>query len=224
MLFKKANPLLWDPPETRLERQRMVQEQLRGRGIGDARVLEVMERLPRERFVLEIYQELAYRDGALPIGQEQTISQPYMVAVMAELLALKGEERVLEVGAGSGYGAAVLAQLAGEVVAVERIDALLKAAVERWDALGLENIRGVLGDGSVGYEGLYDAISVTAAAPEIPPSLVAQLRPVTGRMVIPVGTRGMQNLLLVRKGEEGEILIHTLFACTFVPLLGKEGW
>lgn len=204
----------------------MVSSQLVPRGISDVRVLKAMETIPRERFVPYAMGPFAYWDGPLAIGHGQTISQPYMVAVMAEALSLTGTECVLEVGAGSGYGAAILSCLARQVIAVERIPELLDLARERWSSLGLDNIIGVSGDGSLGVEthAPYDGISVTAAAPRVPPTLLAQLRPETGRMTIPIGERGMQQLCLVRRPEVDGMSIVPQFSCMFVPLIGQEGW
>ncbi|MEO5332042.1 MAG: protein-L-isoaspartate(D-aspartate) O-methyltransferase [Magnetococcus sp. YQC-5] len=215
-----------DPASTRASRQAMVKQQLESRGIRDLRVLQAMAEMPRERFVSPDLSYLAYWDGPLAIAHGQTISQPYMVAAMAEALALTGTEVVLEIGAGSGYGAALLSRLARTVIAVERIAPLLEEAQHRWTSLGLRNIIGVLGDGSCGVAEYapFDGISVTAAAPVIPPSLVAQLRPEVGRMTIPVGERHWQYLCLVRRSMTGAITMTREFPCTFVPLLGKEGW
>ncbi|NGZ06707.1 MAG: protein-L-isoaspartate(D-aspartate) O-methyltransferase [Magnetococcales bacterium] len=209
--------------QTRLE---MVTSQLAARGIQDARVLEAMGTIPRECFVSPELESLAYWDGPLVIGHGQTISQPFMVAAMAASLVLQGDEVVLEVGAGSGYGAAVLSRLARQVVAVERIPELLEAARARWSALGLDNITGVLGDGTLGVPewAPFDGICVTAAAPRIPPSLLMQLCPDQGRMIIPLGARAVQQLCLVRRVQAGEVQIIPQFACRFVPLLGEEGW
>lgn len=215
-----------NPASTHLARQEMLQNQLEQRGIADARVLQAMGEIPREQFVSPEMADMAYWDGPLPIGHGQTISQPYIVAVMAEALELTGSERVLEVGAGSGYGAAVLSRLAHTVIAVERIPTLLDAARKRWQSLGLTNIIGILGDGSQGTirHAPFDAISVTAAAPAVPPSLLAQLHPDVGRITIPIGDRHLQHLCLVRRHSTGEMLIDRRFPCTFVPLLGEEGW
>ena len=215
-----------DPPETRLLRQRMIREQLVARGIDDLAVLYAMQQIPRECFVPDLPVETVYRDGPLPIGQGQTISQPYMVAVMASLLQLHDQAIVLEVGAGSGYGAAVLALLAKQVVAIERLPTLLALAQNRWHTLGLDHIVGVVGDGTLGWpDGApYDGISVTAAAPGIPPTLLAQLRPNQGRMVIPVGTRHLQMLQVIQRTDHNQAAITEPFPCVFVPLLGAEGW
>lgn len=220
-----STPML-DPPETREARSRMVRGQLAPRGIGDSRVLAAMGEIPREVFAGSGNRSRAYDDGPLPIGEGQTISQPFMVASMSELLELTGMETVLEIGAGSGYGAAILSRLAKRVVAVERLPGLLETARARWAALGLENIEGVAGDGTLGWRegGPYHAISVTAAAPRVPPSLVDQLIPERGRMVIPVGDRFLQTLQVVRLGRDGQIRTEKQYGCAFVPLLGEEGW
>ncbi len=220
-----SNPL-FDPSASLDLRQEMVREQLLPRGIRDSRVLKAMEETPRELFATGFRLSQVYWDGPLPIGEGQTISQPYMVAVMAERLELDGSETVLEIGAGSGYGAAILGQLAKRVVAVERIPSLLERARERWRTLGLDHIDGVLDDGTLGWPGAapYDGISVTAAAPDIPPTLFNQLRIETGRMIIPIGSRGHQMLTRVRRGADDRPVSEALFPCVFVPLLGKEGW
>ncbi|MBF0182452.1 MAG: protein-L-isoaspartate(D-aspartate) O-methyltransferase [Magnetococcales bacterium] len=217
---------MFDPEQTRAARQDMVAGQLVPRGIRDPRVLRAMAAIPRERFVPDALAADAYRDGPLPLGCGQTISQPYMVAVMAEELQLTGTETVLEVGAGSGYGAAILSCLARRVIAVERIPELLDQAIGRWNALGLDNITGILGDGTLGAPEYapFDGISVTAAAPGVPRSLFEQLRVATGRMTIPVGERFLQHLCLVRRKADGAMAMETRFGCVFVPLVGREGW
>ena len=168
----------------------------------------------------------AYADCALPIGYGQTISQPYMVAVMAERLKLSGRETVLEIGTGSGYGAAVLALLAARVITIERIPELLDEARTRWALLGLTNIRGETGDGTLGWpeDAPYGGIVVTAGAPRVPEPLFQQLVPETGRLVIPVGDRFCQMLLVVRRGRDGTPLVIKEFPCAFVPLVGAKGW
>ncbi|MEO5363690.1 MAG: protein-L-isoaspartate(D-aspartate) O-methyltransferase [Magnetococcus sp. DMHC-8] len=215
-----------DPPATRLLRQRMIQEQIVARGVRDPAVLYAMQQIPRELFVPDWPVETAYRDGPLPIGQGQTISQPYMVAVMASLLRLHDQAIVLEVGAGSGYGAAILALLAKRVIAVERLPLLLEQAQARWQALELDRVLGVTGDGTLGWPACapYDGISVTAAAPALPPTLLAQLRPNNGRMVIPVGSRHLQTLQVVQCTDRQQTAVTEQFPCVFVPLLGQEGW
>jgi protein-L-isoaspartate(D-aspartate) O-methyltransferase len=209
-----------------LEEQRrgMVQEQIRDRGIQDPRVLDAMLRVPRHQFVSEDFVAGAYADQPLPIGEGQTISQPYMVAAMTQALELAGDERVLEIGTGSGYQAAVLAVLAREVHSVESVASLAAVAQERLARLGYENVHVHSGDGTLGWPEAapYDAIVVTAAAPQVPQPLVEQLAE-GGRMVIPVGPATEQELLLVRK-IEGRVTSETLHYCRFVPLLGRHGW
>jgi len=205
-------------------RREMVQEQIRERGVQDARLLDAMQRVPRHEFVSEDMQAGAYADQPLPIGEGQTISQPYMVAAMTEALALAGRERVLEVGTGSGYQAAVLSLLAREVHSVESVASLAKAAQARLARLGYGNVAVHCGDGTLGLAQAapFDAIIVTAAAPRIPPPLVEQLAE-GGRLVIPVGPATEQELVLVRK-LEGRATLETLHYCRFVPLLGRYGW
>ena len=202
----------------------MVEKQIRRRGVGSPRVLEAMLAVPRHEYVPAEFQQDAYADKPLPIGGGQTISQPFIVAAMAEALCLNGDERVLEVGTGSGYQAAVLSLLAREVYSVESHTPLALAAQERLTRLGYNNVHVHNGDGSLGFAegGPYDAILVTAAAPEIPPLLAGQLRE-GGRLVIPVGSRESQELLQVRK-EAGKLCSRALFDCRFVPLLGRYGW
>lgn len=206
---------------TRVE---MVEKQLRQRGIRDQRVLDAMLAIPREQFVFEDVPS-AYLDAPIPIGYGQTITQPYMTALMAQSLMLNGSEKVLDVGTGSGYHAAVLGRLARRVISVERIPELAATARANLDRTGLgENIMVICGDGSLGYppEAPFDAISVAAGSPEVPPALLDQLRE-PGRLVIPVGTRRDQQLQLVQK-YNGNILTNDVTGCRFVPLLGEEGW
>ena len=202
----------------------MVARQIRDRGIHSARVLEAMQAVPRHLFVPEEWLRAAYADEPLPIGEGQTISQPFMVAAMAEALSLEGEERVLEVGCGSGYQAAVLSRLAREVIAVEMQAALAASARERLARLGYANVTVEDGDGSAGWLALapYDAILVTAAAPEVPKPLIDQLAE-GGRLVIPVGGSKHQELLRIVK-REGRMIERSLYSCRFVPLLGRYGW
>lgn len=204
----------------------MVETQLVPRGITDERVLAAMERVPRHLFIPPEYMETAYEDMALPLGGGQTISQPYMVAVMTELLALKGgeKEKVLEVGTGSGYQTAVLAELGAEVYTVEYRPELAERAERKLEELGYGNIRCITADGSMGWpQGApYQAVLVTAAAPEVPAPLVEQLDE-GGRLVIPLGSRDSQRL--VKASKSGGRLVreyHTY--CVFVPLLGEYGW
>jgi protein-L-isoaspartate(D-aspartate) O-methyltransferase len=203
----------------------MVSRDLAGRGITDERVLEAMGEVPREAFLPEPVVRRAYDDGALPIGNGQTISQPYVVAAMAQAAELGPGDRVLEIGTGSGYGAAVLRRLAGAVVTVERLDDLADAAAERLAEQGLDDVEVVTGDGSLGWvDGApYDAIVVTAAGPVVPAPLLEQLAD-GGRLVMPVGPR-RRGQRLVRLRRQGEDLVEeVLFSVAFVPLLGEAGW
>jgi protein-L-isoaspartate(D-aspartate) O-methyltransferase len=206
------------------QRRAMVEEQIRKRGINSPRLLEVLARIPRHLFVPETLALHAYEDRALSIGEQQTISQPYMVAAMTEYLELRGSERVLEVGAGSGYQAAVLAELASEVITVEKNVSLAQSARARLASLGYRNIRVEIGDGTLGWVAAapFDGILVAAAAPAVPPPLTAQLAE-GGRLIIPVGESDKQMLMRIRK-RDGEIMQEKLFACQFVPLLGLYGW
>lgn len=205
-------------------RERMVTEQLERRGIRDARVLAAMRKVPRHVFVEPSLAPQAYEDSPLPIGQEQTISQPYMVAIMTEALALHGDERVLEIGTGSGYQTAVLAELADRVYSIERIPALAERAQRILSHLGYENVSIQIGDGSLGFPeaGPFGAIIVTAGAPAIPQPLVEQLQS-GGRLVVPVGPPQAQTLRRVLKKEEG-IEQEELVGCVFVKLVGEHGW
>lgn len=202
----------------------MVNTQLIPRGIKDERVLNAMKKIPRHLFVDESMQYKAYDDMALPIGEGQTISQPYMVAVMTELLELTGNEKVLEIGTGSGYQAAILAELAKEVYSVERVAVLTNRAEERFHLLGYNNIRIKIGDGTLGWpeEAPFDRIIITAGTPKIPEPLIDQLSD-EGIIVAPVGDRFSQQLLKVIKSK-GKLFedYHTL--CVFVPLIGEYGW
>ena len=203
----------------------MVAQQLRARGIDDERVLDAMARVPRELFVLARIAAHAYDDAALPIGAGQTISQPYMVARICSELGLRGGERVLDVGTGSGYQAAVLAELAAEVHSIERIPELAERARASLDAAGYgERVHVHVGDGTRGLPELapFDAIAVAAAAPGLPPSLYDQLAPL-GRLVVPVGDWQGQILEIVVKSPEGPAIARTV-PCRFVPLVGAEGF
>jgi protein-L-isoaspartate(D-aspartate) O-methyltransferase len=202
----------------------MALKQLAERGIHDTRVLSAMGRLPRERFVPPDVQRLAYEDCALPIAENQTISQPYMVAIMTEALRLQGPERVLEVGAGSGYQAGVLGMLARQVVTIERHPLLAERARALLQELGFQNVQVVIGDGSRGWPALapYDAILVTAGAPALPETLIGQLAP-AGRLVIPVGAAKQQMLMRVTN-QDGRIQREEIMPCVFVPLIGAHGW
>jgi len=205
-------------------RARMVERQLRRRGIEDERVLAAMGEMPREAFVPAELRHRAYADSALPIGAEQTISQPWIVAAICQALALDGSELVLEVGTGSGYSAAVLARLAAHVVSVERHEALSQAAAAVLDDLGMRNVELAVGDGSLGVpeRSPFDAIACHAAAPAAPPALLVQLAE-GGRLVVPISA-GEADMLTVlrRRGEETETV--EIGPCRFVPLIGKEGF
>lgn len=203
-------------------RERMVREQLERRGIQDPRVLQAMRKVPRERFVPADLRNRAYDDGALPIGHEQTISQPYIVAFMTEALRLTGKERVLEIGTGSGYQAAVLAELVPEVYSIELVEPLARSAEKTLSELGYRNIKIKIGDGFAGWveHAPYDAIIVTAAPAEIPPVLVEQLK-MGGRMIVPVGV-WEQELVLVEKSAKG-FITRNLLPVRFVPMVsGKK--
>lgn len=205
-------------------RRRMVDEQIRQRGITHPRVLDVMSTLPRERFITGVPLTVAYGDHALPIESGQTISQPYMVAAMSAALDPSPTDRVLEIGTGSGYQAAVLAMLAGHVYTVERIADLQVAALLRFADLGISNVTGRVGDGTLGWPAFapYQRIIVTAGAPEPPAALFAQLAE-GGRMVVPVGSAAHQVLLTIDK-VGGRIVERAGVACRFVPLIGDQGW
>jgi protein-L-isoaspartate(D-aspartate) O-methyltransferase len=205
-------------------RETMVRTQLERRGIHDKRVLEAMGRVSRDRFVGKQNRRQAYDDSALPIDCDQTISQPYMVALMTQAMGLSGTERVLEVGTGSGYQTAILAELAGQVVSIERHRKLSDAAGSLLDELDYQNVTLVVGDGTLGWPDAapYDRIMVTAAGKKCPPSLFAQLVE-GGTIVIPVGSREHQILQAIRK-VNGTPDVSELTACRFVPLLGVDGW
>ena len=205
-------------------REQMVQEQLRARGIADERVLAAFRKVPRHLFVPEEVRAQAYTDHPLPIGSGQTISQPYIVALMTSHLRLHGHERVLEIGAGSGYQTAILAELALEVFSIERLPDLLLGVNERLSTLGYLNVHLSAGNGSLGWpeHAPYDAMVVTAGAPDIPPPLLAQLAD-RGRMIIPVGSPETQTLMEVEKHRH-TILRREITSCVFVPLLGEHGW
>jgi protein-L-isoaspartate(D-aspartate) O-methyltransferase len=206
------------------ERDRMVEEQLTGRGITDARLIAVMRRVPRHRFVQEALRARAYGDHPLPIGEEQTISQPYIVGRMTSLLELSGREKVLEVGTGSGYQTAVLAALARRVCSIERLPRLAERARAMLEALGCDNVWVRVGNGTLGWpdEAPFDRIIVTAGSPTIPPPLVQQLAE-GGRMVLPVGSAENQ-ILTVVDNAGGEIRRRTHGECKFVKLVGKYAW
>jgi protein-L-isoaspartate(D-aspartate) O-methyltransferase len=215
-----------DNPDESLSQQRalMVEEQLRGRGIRDERVLAAMGMVPRELFVSAEDAGKAYSDGPLPIGAGQTVSQPYMVAAMLEKLELQPSDRVLEVGTGTGYEAALLGELAAEVWTIERHAELADKAQAILAKLGYANVHVIHGDGTRGWadQSPFDKILVAAAAPRIPDALIEQLAE-DGRLVLPVGTRQEQQLQLIRR-VQNELSITTHTVCRFVPLVGEQGW
>jgi protein-L-isoaspartate(D-aspartate) O-methyltransferase len=206
------------------ERNRMVEEQIIARGVKDERVLAAMRKVPRHEFLPDAIRGMSYQDSALPLGEAQTMSQPYMVAVMSELLGLSGTERVLEIGTGSGYQAAVLAELCEKVYTVERIKPLADRARTVLDRLGYRSVAIKVYDGTYGWKDMapFDAIIVTAGSPDIPAPLVDQLKE-GGRMVIPVGERYGQTLLKVVKTPAGPVTDRSI-PCVFVPLIGNHGW
>jgi len=209
-----------------LQRASMVDYQLRARGIGSPLVLEAMGRVPRERFIPERMKDCAYDDGPLPIGAGQTISQPYIVALMTEALDLEGGERVLDIGTGSGYAAAVLGCIASEVFSIERVRELADRAARTLAAEGFDNVRVRCGDGTIGWSEHqpFDGIIVAAGAPSVPDSLKHQLA-VGGHLVIPVGSEhSVQSLERITRLTENEFRTEDLGAVRFVPLIGEQGW
>ncbi len=205
-------------------KQRMLRADLRGRGIRDRLTLEAIARVPREQFVPVEMRHEAYTDNAMAIGSGQTISQPYMVALMTEALELSGSERVLEIGTGSGYQTAVLAEIAREVLTVERIPDLSRSAVAVLRSLGYQDVTAVVADGTLGHlpESPYDRILVTAGAERVPPALLDQLAE-GGLLAMPVGGAESQNLHVVRRHAD-RFATTSLTACRFVPLVGEQGW
>jgi protein-L-isoaspartate(D-aspartate) O-methyltransferase len=217
--MKSVNPYI-------APRDRMVLEQLAARGVHDKRVLDAMSHVAREAFVPEHLRDMAYADRPLPIGEGQTISQPYIIGAMTEALGLEGDENVLEIGTGSGYAAAVLAHIARAVHTIERIPTLARRARDTLRRLGYDRVEVLEGDGSCGWAPAapYDAIVATAEAPCIPPSLRAQLRP-GGRLVIPVEDKSCGQLLVrMVRGEDGKDRVEGIQPVRFVPLIGAEGW
>lgn len=205
-------------------REYMVNTQIKARGIYDPKVLDAMLKVPRHEFVPEDMRPYAYEDRPLPIGEGQTISQPYMVALMTQCMELEGPESVLEIGAGSGYQAAILAEIAANVYTIERFPSLLQRAQEVLARLGYTNYEALVGDGTLGWEenAPFNGIMVTAGAPDVPPSLLEQLAD-KGRLVIPIGPERYQTLYkIVKKGKK--IRREFVTYCSFVPLIGKEGW
>jgi protein-L-isoaspartate(D-aspartate) O-methyltransferase len=213
-----------DEANFRKIREEMVNDQLVSRGIFDKLVLDAMKKVPRHKFVPKDLEASAYEDCALPIGEGQTISQPYMVAIMTEKLGLSGGKKVLEIGTGSGYQAAVLAEIAKEVYTIERIPSIAERAEKIFKELGCNNIKVIVGDGTMGLpeESPFDGIIVTAGAPSIPKPLTDQLAD-GGRLVIPVGEAFAQTLTIVTK-RGGRLDIEESIGCVFVPLVGKFGW
>jgi len=206
-------------------RARMVERQLRGHGIEDERVLAALGAVPREAFVPRRQRHRAYADSALPLAKGQTISQPWIVAAICQALELRGDERVLEVGTGSGYSAAVLARLASEVVSIELQRSLALAAGEALAALAVANVELAVGDGSLGVPARapFAAIAVHAAAPAVPPALIAQLAE-GGRLVIPINQDGETDLLTLLRRRGDRVETESLGPCRFVPLLGEQGF
>ncbi len=207
-------------------RDRMVLDQLIAKGVSDRRVLDAMHQVAREAFVPEHLRDMAYSDQPLPIGEGQSISQPYIVAAMAAALGLEGDENVLEIGTGAGYDAAVLAHIARAVHTIERIPALARRARETLQRLGYDTVRVIEGDGSLGWvpAAPYDAIIATAGGPRIPPSLRAQLRP-GGRLVMPVSDPECgQALVRMVRGDDGKDRVESIQPVRFVPLIGAEAW
>jgi protein-L-isoaspartate(D-aspartate) O-methyltransferase len=212
------------PGPAEIERRRMVEEQIISRGITGRNVIAALLKVPRELFVSKENAGNAYSDHPVPIGSEQTISQPYMVALMTDLLLLKGDEKVLEIGTGSGYQTAILAELSGKVYTVERLETLQEKAKKILSFMGYKNIYFKAGDGTLGWKEFapFDRIMVTAGVQDVPPPFTEQLAE-GGKMVIPVGSRTSQVLTLLEK-ENGEISMKNITGCIFVPLVGKYGW
>ena len=212
----------------RVSRENMIKYQLIARGITDENVLKAFLKVPRHKFVPKEIKHLAYNDSPLSIGEEQTISQPYIVALMMQILELKESDKVLEIGTGSGYQTALLAEIVKEVYTVERISSLIQRAEDLLNNLGYKNIFYKFGDGTLGWKdrnselNSFDKIIVTAAAPDIPVSLTSQLA-MNGKLIIPTGNRTLQQLVVITRTKDG--YIHTNEGgCTFVPLIGDEGW
>ncbi len=219
-MVMSEEPMSWNPDSMRAK---MVETQLIYRGIKDERVLSAMRTIPRHRFVPQRIEHRAYEDNALPIGEEQTISQPYIVAYMTEALKLSGGEKVLEVGTGSGYEAAVLAEMGCEVYTIEIIPELTQTARRQLDEAGYGQVHTRTGDGYFGWpeEAPFDAIIITAAPQKVPVALLDQLKP-GGRMIVPVGPEyGVQNLLRLTKTQEGRVATDTLIPVVFVPMTGE---
>lgn len=213
-------------PNMKKEREQMVARQIEGRGLTDPAILSAMREVPREAFVSEKHRQFAYDDGPLPILEGQTISQPYVVALMIQMLHLKPEDRVLEIGTGSGYAAAILSRIASEVHTVERMESLVEYARQNLAAVGYDNVFVHQGDGTLGWpENVpYDAIIVAAGGPNIPPALKDQLA-IGGRLVMPVGSeQRAQRLVRLTRLDENEFERENLSHVRFVPLIGEQGW
>lgn len=208
-----------------IARRRMVEQQIISRGIEDQRVLDAMLQVPRHLFVEPGLQGHAYSDASLPIGEKQTISQPYMVAAMSAALELQGHERILEIGTGSGYQSAVLAMLVKRVYSIERISLLAGRARKVLDQLCLSNVNVKVGDGTIGWrdQAPFDGILVAAGAPDIPTEFLQQLE-VGGKLVLPVGDQSQQILLRITRQEDDSFKREQLMSCRFVPLIGEQGW
>jgi len=208
-----------------IARRRMVDQQIVARGITDQRVLDAMLQVPRHLFVEAGLQSHAYSDASLPIGEKQTISQPYMVAAMSSALELKGHERILEIGTGSGYQTAILSLLAKRVYSIERISVFAGRARKMLDQLCLSNVNIKVGDGTIGWrdQAPFDGILVAAGAPDIPADYLQQLE-IGGKLVLPVGDRSQQLLMRVTRREDGTFKREQLMDCRFVPLIGEQGW
>lgn len=206
------------------KKKSMINAQLKFRGISSIEVLKAMSKVPREEFVSREYMQVAYNDGSLPIGSGQTISQPYMVAMMTEALMLKKNDKVLEIGTGSGYQTAILQEIAAHIYSVERISILAEHARKVLDSLGYSGITIKVGDGSLGWpeQSPFDAIIVTSGSPGIPETLMTQLCD-NGRMIIPVGSRNHQKIIRIKRSGDN-YKKEEMLSCIFVPLIGKYGW
>ncbi len=208
-----------------IARRRMVEQQIIARGIDDQRVIDAMLQVPRHMFVEPGLYSHAYSDASLPIGEKQTISQPYMVAAMSAALELKGHERILEIGTGSGYQSAILSLLAKRIYSIERISLLAGRARKALDLLRMSNVNIKVGDGTIGWQeqAPFDGILVAAGAPDIPAEYLQQLE-IGGRLVLPVGDRSQQLLMRITRLENGKFKREQLMGCRFVPLIGEQGW
>ena len=208
-----------------VSRRRMLEQQIVARGVQDQRVIDAMLKVPRHLFVEPGLQGHAYSDASLPIGEKQTISQPYMVAAMSAALELSGRERILEIGTGSGYQSAILSLLCSRVYSIERISALAGRARRILDQLGMSNVNIKVGDGTIGWkdQAPFDGILVAAGAPEVPQDYLQQLD-VGGKLVLPVGDQHSQILLRITRQEDGSFKREQLMGCRFVPLIGEQGW